>query len=356
MKIISVVGARPQFIKAAAVSKELKKEHNEILLHTGQHYDKELSKIFFEDLKIPAPKYNLGVGSGSHGVQTAKMLMGIEKIFLHEKPEFVMVYGDTNSTIAGALAAVKLQIPIAHVEAGLRSFDWRMPEEINRVLTDHMSTLLFCPTKTATRNLELEGLKKGVHNVGDVMYDILVANIRKSKRSQILKQLGLAPKSFMLATIHRQENTDLRNNLTNIVNAFSDAQELIVFPAHFRTIKFLKKYGLNKKLERSENVKVIKPVGYLDFLKLMANARKILTDSGGIQKESYILAVPCITLRENTEWLETINEGWNVLVGTDNTKLIDAIQNFKPTKRIKKLFGDGNASLKIREILDKYSF
>ncbi|MCK5559430.1 MAG: UDP-N-acetylglucosamine 2-epimerase (non-hydrolyzing) [Thermoplasmata archaeon] len=343
-------------MKAAAVSKELKKEHNEILLHTGQHYDKELSKIFFEDLKIPAPKYNLGVGSGSHGVQTAKMLMGIEKIFLHEKPEFVMVYGDTNSTIAGALAAVKLQIPIAHVEAGLRSFDWRMPEEINRVLTDHMSTLLFCPTKTATRNLELEGLKKGVHNVGDVMYDILVANIRKSKRSQILKQLGLAPKSFMLATIHRQENTDLRNNLTNIVNAFSDAQELIVFPAHFRTIKFLKKYGLNKKLERSENVKVIKPVGYLDFLKLMANARKILTDSGGIQKESYILAVPCITLRENTEWLETINEGWNVLVGTDNTKLIDAIQNFKPTKRIKKLFGDGNASLKIREILDKYSF
>lgn len=353
MKIISIVGARPQFIKAAAVSKELKKEHDEILLHTGQHYDKELSKIFFEDLKIPAPKYNLGVGSGSHGVQTAKMLTGIEKILLQETPEYVMVYGDTNSTIAGALAAVKLQIPIAHVEAGLRSFDWRMPEEINRVLTDHMSTLLFCPTKTATRNLELEGLKKGVHNVGDVMYDILVANLRKSKRSRILKQLGLAPKSFMLATIHRQENTDLINNLTNIVNAFIDSNELIVFPAHFRTIKFLKKYGLYKKLERSENVKVIKPVGYLDFLMLMANAQKILTDSGGIQKESYILSVPCITLRENSEWLETINEGWNVLVGTDKNKLLDAIQNFKPTRRPKKLFGDGKASLKIAKLLSK---
>ncbi len=353
MKIISVVGARPQFIKAAAVSKELKKEHNEILIHTGQHYDEELSQVFFKDLKISTPKYNLEVGSGSHGIQTGKMLVGIENVLLKEKPDYVVVYGDTNSTLAGALAAVKLQIPIAHVEAGLRSFDWRMPEEINRVLTDHMSKLLFCPTQTAVKNLELEGIENGINNVGDVMYDILLTNIQRSKTSQILKQLDLTPSSYLLATIHRQENTDLQANLTNIVNAFISSPDLIVFPAHFRTIKFLNKYGLAKKLERSQNVRLINPIGYLDFLQLMANASKILTDSGGIQKESYILKVPCITLRENTEWVETINEGWNVLVGTDIDKLIDAIQNFKPTKRTKKLFGDGKASLKISEILGK---
>jgi UDP-N-acetylglucosamine 2-epimerase (non-hydrolysing) len=353
MNIISVVGARPQFIKAAAVSRQLRKKHHEILVHTGQHYDKELSNIFFDELKIPKPDYNLNIGSDSHAKQIGKMLIEIEKVLFKEKPDFVLVYGDTNSTLAGALSAAKLQIPLAHVEAGLRSFDRRMPEELNRVLADHVSNILFCPTQTSIQNLKNEGITKGVYNIGDVMVDVLLNNLKIAKKSKIIKKLKLKSNDYLVATIHRPSNTDDKNNLTNIVEAFIESERAIVFPVHFRTQKYLKKFKLYEKLKRSRNVLAIDPIGYLDFLWLMNNSDKILTDSGGIQKEAYILKKPCITLRENTEWVETINEGWNILVYTNKNKILKAIKNFNPKKQSKLLFGDGKASLKIVKILNK---
>ena len=304
MNIISIVGARPQFIKAAPVSKAIRKNHRELLIHTGQHYDNELSKIFFDELKIPKPDYNLNIGSDSHATQVGKMLTRIEKILLEKPPECVLVYGDTNSTLAGALAAAKLQIPVAHVEAGLRSFDRRMPEELNRVLTDHISNILFCPTKTAVKNLKVEGITQGVVNIGDVMVDVLLNNLKLAKKSKILQKLTLKPNQYHVATMHRPSNTDDKNNLKNIVDAFIGSRETIVFPIHFRTQKYLKKFKLYDKLKKSGNVIAIDPIGYLDFLWLMNNCDKILTDSGGIQKEAYILKKPCITLRENTECVE----------------------------------------------------
>ncbi|MDW7731264.1 MAG: UDP-N-acetylglucosamine 2-epimerase (non-hydrolyzing), partial [Methanolobus sp.] len=313
MRIFSVIGARPQFIKCAPLSRELRTEHQEILVHTGQHYDHNMSDIFFKDLGIPKADYNLGIGSATHGEQTGKMLSEIEKLLIKERPDVVLVYGDTNSTLAGSLAATKLQIPVAHVEAGLRSFDKSMPEEINRILTDHVSDLLFCPTETAVNNLKNEGITKGVCNVGDVMMDALNYNLRiAEKKSQVLKDLDLLPKDFMIATAHRASNTNKIENLSSIVKAFCNTDENIVFPVHPRTEKYLREYGLWNRL--CEHVKVISPVGYLDMLTLMFNSKKILTDSGGVQKEAYMLGVPCITLRENTEWVETVNEGWNVLV------------------------------------------
>ncbi|MFW9882446.1 MAG: non-hydrolyzing UDP-N-acetylglucosamine 2-epimerase [Candidatus Thorarchaeota archaeon] len=353
MKIVSIVGARPQFIKAAPVSKQIRKKHQEILLHTGQHYDKELSKIFFDDLKIPKPDYNLGIGSDSHAKQIGKMLIEIEKVLLKEKPDFVLVYGDTNSTLAGAISAAKLQIHVAHVEAGLRSFDRRMPEELNRVMTDHISNILFCPTETAIKNLKKEGIVKGVFNIGDVMVDVLLNNLRLAARSKILTKLGLKKDQYLVATIHRPSNTDNKDNLKNIVEAFIGSEKKIIFPVHFRTQKYLRKFKLLIKLNRSKNVKAIDPIGYYDFLWLMNNSKKILTDSGGIQKEAYILAKPCITLRENTEWVETIEEGWNVLVYTNKKKILKAILDFNPIKPPKKLYGDGKASVEIVKILEK---
>jgi len=312
MKIVSIVGARPQFIKCAPLSRELRKVHHEILVHTGQHYDHDMSDIFFEELNIPKPDYNLGIGSGSHGEQTGKMLTEIEKVLLKEKPDLVLVYGDTNSTLAGALAAVKLHIRVAHVEAGLRSFDRNMPEEINRVLTDHISDILFCPTQTAVDNLSKEGITQGVHLVGDVMLDALEYNKTVAeKKSKILEVLGLKKDKYLVITIHRPSNTDSRENLNNIIKALREIGEAVVFPVHPRTKKFLQEYGL----DFPANVRLMDPLGYLDMLKLMAGARKILTDSGGIQKEAYMLGVPCVTLRENTEWVETLEGGWNVLVG-----------------------------------------
>ncbi|MBU4138641.1 MAG: UDP-N-acetylglucosamine 2-epimerase (non-hydrolyzing) [Euryarchaeota archaeon] len=312
MKIVSIVGARPQFIKCAPLSRELRKVHHEILVHTGQHYDHDMSDIFFEELNIPKPDYNLGIGSGSHGEQTGKMLTEIEKVLLKEKPDLVLVYGDTNSTLAGALAAVKLHIRVAHVEAGLRSFDRNMPEEINQVLTDHISDILFCPTQTAVDNLSKEGITQGVHLVGDVMLDALEYNKTVAeKKSKILEVLGLKKDKYLVITIHRPSNTDSRENLNNIIKALREIGEAVVFPVHPRTKKFLQEYGL----DFPANVRLMDPLGYLDMLKLMAGARKILTDSGGIQKEAYMLGVPCVTLRENTEWVETLEGGWNVLVG-----------------------------------------
>lgn len=352
MKIVSVVGARPQFIKCAPVSRTIRKHHEEILIHTGQHYDPEMSDVFFEELDIPKPDYNLGIGSGTQGEQTGKMLIEIEKVLLKEKPDIVLVYGDTNSTLAGALAASKLHIKVAHVEAGLRSFDRAMPEEINRVITDHISNILFCPTDTAVMNLKNEGITEGVYNVGDVMVDALQYNkkIAESK-STILQDLNLNPKDFLLATVHRASNTDNKKNLSSIVEAFSDAEETIVFPIHPRTRKYLKEYNLWEKVLK--NTKVIHPVGYLDMLKLESNARKILTDSGGVQKEAYMLGVPCITLRDNTEWVETVEEGWNILAGVNYEKIKKLIKEFEIPKKSRKIFGNGKAAIKISELLER---
>ena len=354
MKIVTVVGARPQFIKMAPVSKELRKCCEEIVIHTGQHYDYEMNEIFFKELNIPEPDYNLGVGSGSHGYQTGEMLKGIEKILMDEKPDVVLVYGDTNSTLAGALAAVKLHIPVAHVEAGVRSYDRKMPEEINRVLTDHASDILFAPTENAVRNLEKEGIKKGVYLVGDVMVDALLQNLEiAEKKSNILKNLNLRKKDYILATVHRAENTDNKERLKSIVNAFVESEEKIVFPVHVRTMNALKELDLYEYLSKAENIILTKPVGYFDMLVLERFAKKILTDSGGVQKEAYILKVPCITLRDNTEWVETIETGWNLLVGANKEDIINAIKCINPSiKAHSHVFANTNASKKIRYILE----
>ena len=355
MKITTVVGARPQFIKMTQVSRELRRCFEEVVIHTGQHYDYEMNEVFFDELNIPEPDYHLGVGSGSQGYQTGEMVKRIEEVLLEEKPDVVLVYGDTNSTLAGALVAAKLHIKVGHVEAGMRSFDRTMPEEINRILADHCSDLLFCSTGTAVKNLKREGITKGVYLTGDVMVDSLLYNkeIAESK-SAILNDLDLKSEKYLVATIHRAGNTDIKENLRNIVDAFSEVEERIIFPVHPRTVKVLKEYGLYNKLKAS--VKLIKPLGYLDFLKLMNHAEKIITDSGGIQKEAYILKVPCITLRENTEWVETSDDGWNVLVGANREKIVKMVKVFEPLSETHEdRFGRGDASKKVVEVLrDKW--
>jgi UDP-N-acetylglucosamine 2-epimerase len=326
MKIISVVGARPQFVKLSALSRELRKNHTEIILHTGQHYDDELSRVFFSQLSIPRPDYNLGIGSADHGEQTGRMLTGIEQVLLFEKPDLVIVYGDTNSTLAGALAAAKRQIPVAHVEAGLRSFVRSMPEEINRVIADHVSSLLFCPTPTAVRNLKKEGITRGVHLVGDVMYDSFRSNLNLAeKRSTINKKLKLRKKEFYLLTLHRAENTDVEENLKKLVGILLSLKLKVVFPVHPRTRKRLSRLGLRTSLLSVENLAMLEPVSYLDMLILEKNARFILTDSGGVQKEAFYLKTPCLTLRNETEWVETLKGGLNRLVGLDPDKIAKLI-------------------------------
>lgn len=350
MKIVTVIGARPQFIKAAPISRQIRNNYTEVLVHTGQHYDDNMSKIFFDELDIPQPDYNLNVGSATHGKQTGEMLAKIEEVLLAERPDLVIVYGDTNSTLAGALAASKLLIPVAHIEAGLRSFNMNMPEEQNRVLTDHISKILFCPTETAVKNLKNEGITKNVCNVGDVMYDALLFNLQiAEKKSNIIKDLKLNNKGYILATIHRAENTDYQDKLSNIIKALNSTQEKIVFPVHPRTMKIIKQYGL----KLNNNILAVDPVGYLDMLLLEKNAKKIVTDSGGVQKEAYFLGVPCITLREETEWVETLEGGWNILVGSDSSKIVNSITSHNPNGEKNNHFGDGNASFKIVDILSK---
>jgi len=351
MKIVSIIGARPQFIKCAPLSREIRKQHREILVHTGQHYDPEMSAVFFEELRIPAPDYHLGVGSGTHGSQTGLILTRTEEILIREEPDLVIVYGDTNSTLAGSLAAAKLYIPVAHVEAGLRSFDRTMPEEINRVVADHLADLLFCPTETAVENLRKEGITRGVHLTGDVMKDALEFNRGiAAERSRILERLGLTPGHYLVMTVHRPSNTDNRENMAAILAALSQSGTPVVFPVHPRTRKYLQEYGFWNAMP--ENVRCIDPVGYLDMLRLMSGAEKILTDSGGIQKEAYFLKVPCITLRENTEWVETVHDGWNVLVGADETKILSAIRTFVSTGAQLNLFGEIGASRRIAAVID----
>jgi UDP-N-acetylglucosamine 2-epimerase len=351
VKIVSVVGARPQFIKAAPVSRVLRRSYVEVLVHTGQHYDHNMSALFFEELAIPEPDYNLGIGSGLHGQQTGRMLEAIEQVLLDEQPDWVLVYGDTNSTLAGALAAVKLHIRVAHVEAGLRSFNRRMPEEHNRVLTDHAADLLLCPTQTAVENLACEGITRGVHNVGDVMYDAVLHNIGiAEKHSAALDRLALEPGGYLLATVHRAENTDDPARLAAIVEAFGAIAEPIVFPAHPRTRSALAALGLSL----PANVRLIEPVGYLDMLLLEKHARLILTDSGGVQKEAYFFDVPCVTLRKETEWVETVEAGWNRVVGTVPGRVTSAVRELSPVGSPPAVFGDGRASERISEIIGEW--
>jgi UDP-GlcNAc3NAcA epimerase len=373
MKIVTVVGARPQFIKAGVVSRAIrvfnqrlkKKPFREILVHTGQHYDTLMDKVFFKELALPKPNYHLGVGSGSHGRQTGIMLEKIETVLQKEKPKLVMVYGDTNSTLSGALAAAKLNIPIAHVEAGLRSYNQAMSEEVNRILTDHLSTFLFSPTDQAVRNLLKEGIKDGktriVKNIGDVMYDsILYYSKLAEKKSKILKGLGLLTnhesrvKNYYLATLHRAENTDDSKRLKPILKALNEIGKdtPIILPLHPRTKKMMKVYHL---FPKGQCIKLIEPVSYFDMLVLEKNARAILTDSGGIQKEAYWLKVPCFTLRDETEWVETVKSGWNTLVGTEAERIVGEVSH-KKRKVLSEIraFGDGKASQKIIRILARH--
>jgi UDP-GlcNAc3NAcA epimerase len=395
MKIISVVGARPQFIKVAPVARAIARHNanhqspvtshqspitidqslvtiHHLLVHTGQHYDIELSRIFFDELGIPRPDYNLGVGSDTHARQTARMMIAVEDTLVSEKPDLVLVYGDTNSTLAGALAAVKLHIPVAHVEAGPRMFDKSIPEEVNRVLTDHVSSVLFAPTQTAVDNLKREGITRGVYLTGDVMLDsFLHFSSIAAKKSTILQRLQLSRGEYMLATVHRAGNTDNEENLRNIIEAFLSTGEKIVFPVHPRTRKMLKEFNLNLNLnlnlipeseshspsqsqsesESQSNVLMIPPVGYLDSIMLTRNARKVLTDSGGLQKEAYFSKVPCITLDEATGWPETVEDGWNVLVGSDKGKIIEAVKRFELNGTQRAVFGDGRAGVKIATVI-----
>jgi UDP-N-acetylglucosamine 2-epimerase len=355
MKVATVVGARPQLIKAAPVSRALRDAgHSEFLIHTGQHYDYGMSQVFFEEMGLPEPDVNLCVGSGPHGWQTGRMLALVEEILIAEKPDRVLVYGDTNSTLAGALAACKLRFPLAHVEAGLRSFNREMPEEHNRVLADHCSDLLFCPTKTAVDNLAQEGIRRNVKLVGDTMYDaVLQFTEIAAKRSTILEDLGLKPKEYLLATVHRPYNTDEPESLRRLLAAFREVGEPVVFPVHPRTrAKIAELNGTSGIKSSHGNVRMIEPVGYLDMLRLERSARLILTDSGGMQKEAYFFGVPCVTLRPETEWVETVEAGWNVLVGTDRERIVEAASNYvPPQKQPPPLFGDGSASAKIVRLL-----
>lgn len=353
-KIITIVGARPQFIKTPLISQEISKFATEILVHTGQHYDENMSDIFLKELKIKKCKYNLGVGSDNHGAQTAKMLEGIEKILLKEKPDLVIIYGDTNSTVAGVLAASKLDIPVAHVEAGMRSYNRQMPEEINRVVSDHISSLLFCPTKSSVKILKQEGISRGVYWTGDVMADINRKLKVKSSKLKVLEKLSIKPKEYILATVHRQESTDKKENLASIVAAMVQIKEVIIWPLHPRTRKMLKYYGLDKKIAQSPSIRLIDPVGFLEMMSLETNAKLILTDSGGVQKEAYLARVPCITLRGETEWIETVQSGWNRLAGTDVNKIIKLVRNFPKPKNHPNFLGNGKAYQKIAKTIQKY--
>jgi UDP-N-acetylglucosamine 2-epimerase (non-hydrolysing) len=350
VKVASVVGTRPQFVKAAALSPEIRRRAKEILIHTGQHYDEEMSKVFFESLHLPEPDYDLGVGSGSHGQQTGLMLAGVEEVLDKEKPDSVLVYGDTNSTLAGALAAAKLHIPVGHVEAGLRSNNRTMPEEINRIIVDHISTSLFAPTKIAVENLRREGIEKGVHLVGDVMYDLAMRSANSSKTKEILKEMGLRSKGYLLATVHRPANTDNRSNLEAIIEALQECGRPVVFPVHPRTAKAIRASHIF--VHRSGgNIARIEPVDYLTFICLLTNAEKVITDSGGVQKEAYFFGIPCITLREETEWPETVETGWNLLVGARKKEILRAVRKFEPKGRPAMAFGDGHAAERIARLV-----
>lgn len=388
MKIISIIGARPQFVKAAIVSKRIKELApgiEEKLVHTGQHYDFNMSEVFFQELGIPEPVYHLAIGSGTHGAQTGKMLEKIEDILLTEKPDLVMVYGDTNTTLAGSLAAAKLHIPVAHIEAGLRSFNKQMPEEINRILTDHVSDFLFSPTKTGLKNLKKEGFTHIYNsftdlpadirslprplciNVGDVMLDIALEIKKNVNETSILKGFNLEKKNYILATIHRADNTDTRENLEGIFQALLHLAKngnRVFFPIHPRTRKALETFGLldnikqnlKSSVENEENFILAEPVSYSDMIALENNAKLIITDSGGVQKEAYFFNTPCLITRDETEWVELVESGWTIITGAEFDKIIwatDYLLNKQMQKTGEALFGNGNAAGHIAHILKK---
>jgi len=347
-----VVGARPEFIQAWPLSAALSGSHQEILVHTGQHYDYEMSKLFFEELDLPEPAHNLEIGSGSHAIQTADILVRFEEILLTERPDLVIVRGDTNSTLGGALAAAKLKIPVAHVEAGERSFNREMPEEINRITTDQLASLHYCASKQAVKHLAAEGINDTVHWTGDVMYDaFLKMSPVAMGRSKVLETLGLSPEMYSLVTIHRTGNIDDPVRLGAILDILVEVGEVIVFPVHPRTRLAISK--LDRSL--SSNIRLIDPVGYLDMLELERNARLIATDSGGVQREAYFHKVQCLTLRDKTEWLETVETGWNRLVGIDRETVLEAWQIINVPDEHPAIFGEGNAAETIVGLLNQWS-
>jgi UDP-N-acetylglucosamine 2-epimerase len=349
MKILSIVGARPEFIQATPVSRAIRRAgFQEILVHTGQHYDYLMSQAFFEELELPEPAYNLEVGSEKHGAQTALMLSRVEEVMLQEKPDLVIIRGDTNSTVAAGLAAAKLHIPLAHIEAGERSYDRRMPEEINRLVADCLSNLHFCASQTAVRQLAAEGITHTVHWVGDVMLDAFLTNLPIARhRSTILNRLGLEPHHYALVTVHRAANTDDPGRLRQLTAALNQAPERIVFPAHPRTRQAFERLSISF----AEHVCLIEPVSYFDMMVLEANARLIATDSGGVQREAYFLGIPCLTLREETEWMETVTAGWNHLVGASPEAILNSWFNFAPPATRPPIFGEGTAAQKIVQII-----
>ena len=351
MNIITIIGARPQFIKAAALSREIIKFNNitETIIHTGQHYDNNMSDIFFDEMTIPKPKYNLGIGGTTHGKMTGRQLEKIEEILINEKPNWVLVYGDTNSTLAGALAAAKLHIPVAHIESGLRSFNKEMPEELNRIISDHISNILFAPTNDAIKNLLKEGIDKSkIHLVGDVMYDAALFYKNKANKPIWFDSLNL--ENFILCTIHRAENTDSHFKLRNILEGLSFSKQKIILPIHPRTEEKIKSYGF----QIPKNILIVPPVGYLEMVWLEKNCNIVITDSGGVQKEAYFHNKLCITLREETEWIELVESGWNTLVGTNVEKIKNALlHNSIPNEKYD-FYGSGNACIQILKYLNEY--
>ncbi|HRT93767.1 MAG TPA: UDP-N-acetylglucosamine 2-epimerase (non-hydrolyzing) [Planctomycetota bacterium] len=362
MTVTTIVGARPQFVKAAPVSRALAARGvAETLVHTGQHYDPQLSDVFFAELRLPKPHHHLGIGSGTHAAQTGRMLAAIEAVLVAERPDWALVYGDTNSTLAGALAAAKLGIRVAHVEAGLRSFNRTMPEEINRVVADHLADLLLCPTQAAVRNLAAEGIQRGVHLVGDVMYDSLLHNLRLADQAPSpLEAIGIAPRAYYLATVHRAANTDDPARLARLLGLLAGLDAPVLLPLHPRTAGALAAAGMEA---RHGVLRPIEPASYLQMLRLERHARAILTDSGGVQEEAYLLAVPCITLRAETEWVETVEAGWNALVDADAARFAEAMEAvarwdgqrapFGAGSGRPDLYGDGHAAEAIAEILTR---
>jgi UDP-N-acetylglucosamine 2-epimerase len=356
MRIVTIIGNRPQFVKAAAVSRLLRERHDELIVHTGQHYDDELSQVFFEELGVPAPERELGAGSGSNTEQTARMLALLEPALAELRPELALVYGDTNSTLAGALAAAQAGLPVGHVEAGMRSFDHSMPEELNRVLTDHACDLLLCSTETAMANLAREAARGESHLVGDVMADVSLAfRDIAEERSRALEERGLDPGSYLVVTAHRAGNVDDPERLRLLVELLEALPHPAVLPLHPRTRARLEEAGLLDRLAAAPGLELAPPLGYLDFLKLARHARAVLTDSGGVQKEAYLLGVPCVTLRDRTEWVETVDAGWNVLVDLDRDAALAALDRAAPTASRPELYGGGRAAERVRDVVSAYT-